>query len=384
MTQPPLPLIIVCDWIPPAFGAVGQYERARAEAAARSGRDVCLIGLGDHDREERVTTDAGSLCIVRIAAQAPDKGSLVKRGAWALRINQRLLAATARAAQSFGRRDGRCEIKVTGSPPFLSYLLLLWRGGRKRISVTYRITDFYPETAFAAGKAKQLRVVAPLIHALRRSADSIEALSECQARRLNESGVPTSRIAVVRDASPVAFHPGAPVAARPFAAHEVILLYSGNLGVAHDWRTFAEGYRQHVLNGANRVRLWLNATGVGAPALKAYCDSHGLPVYASPPVALDELAGVLLAADAHLILLGDPFWGYVFPSKTYACLESGRPCLYVGPPESDAHTLLQSDARNISVRQGDKDGVFNALERHSRPGAPNAALDAALAVKGSS
>lgn len=363
MTRPAL--IIACDWIPPSFGAVGQYEMARAHEAAAAGRKVTLIGLGTVASDKTTPfAGGGELRVVRLAGGAPDKGNLMNRAAWALSMNARLLKATRNAA----RAHGACEIKVTGSPPFFSYLVLLWRklfwrSKSRALSITYRITDFYPETAFAAGQARALAPFAPLIHALRRSADRIEALSECQKLRLVESGVGRGRITVIRDTSPVTFCPGTRPAPRPFDQDAVILLYSGNLGVAHDWRTFADGYRRHVQEGANRVRLWLNAGGVGAPGLKAYCEARGLPVHASPPVALAELEGVLLAADAHLILLGDPFWGYVFPSKTYACLESARPCLYIGPGQSDVHALLAPG--HTSLRQGDAEGVFKALERLS-------------------
>ena len=356
MTQ--RPLIIVCDWLPPAFGAVGQYEMARAEEATRAGRTVTLIGLGDTASVESRTMSTGHLTIVRIAAQAPDKANLVNRAAWAASQNTALLRAVGRVAKA-----GPSEIKVTGSPPFLSYQVLAWRAFHPQHAITYRVTDFYPETAFAAGKATVLKPITPLIHALRRGADRLEALSECQLRRLVESGVPESKIEIIRDASPVEFLSEQTAAPRPFDAGEIALLYSGNLGVAHEWESFAEAYRQHVLNGANRVRLWLNAGGVNAPALKAYCQKHNLPIHASAPVPLDELAGVLLAADAHLILLGDPFWGYVFPSKTYACLDSGRPCIFFGPEESDVHALIKNDSRHASIRHSDVDGAIAALER---------------------
>ena len=362
-SSPAAPLIIVCDWIPPSFGAVGQYEMARARNAALSGRTVTLIGLGAAAGDETVSLGEGTLRILRLAAGAPNKANLPRRAAWALSINTRLLKATRNAARAYVA----CEIKVTGSPPFFSYLALLWRqlfwrGQGRSVSITYRITDFYPETAFAAGKARAMRPLAPLIHALRRRADQIEALSECQARRLEESGVSRQAISIVRDASPVDLSQQKPRGPRPFGAGDVVLLYSGNLGVAHDWRTFADAYRRHIQSGANRVRLWLNATGVGAPALKAYCVTHRLPIHVSPPAPLNELAGVLMAADAHLILLGDPFWGYVFPSKTYACLDTGRPCLYVGPGQSDVHLMLGTSGSHLSARQGDVEAVFAALE----------------------
>jgi len=360
------PLIIACDWIPPAFGAVGQYQLARAREAAAAGRATTLIGLGD---TSSVTTerhgwgkDAADLKIVRIAATAPDKASLLRRGVWALRTNAKLMKAVVDAARPFPH----AEIKVTGSPPFFSYLVILWNRLFLRRFVTYRITDFYPETAFAAGQGLALRPLQPFIHALRRSADRLEALSDCQRRRLRDSGVRAGRITLVRDDSPVTFSPRTVSAPRPFGDDKVVLLYSGNLGVAHDIDTFAEAYRRHVQQGADRVRLWINATGVNAPRLLDFCKRHDLPVHASSPVPLEDLAGVLLAADMHLVTLRAPFWGYVIPSKIYGCLDSGRPVLYVGPWQSDIHALIAGDARSASVRNGDVDACFDALESARR------------------
>ncbi|WP_271065676.1 glycosyltransferase [Caulobacter sp. NIBR1757] len=341
---------------------MGQYELLRAREAAEAGGRVHLIGLGEKPGVEEEAFADGRLTITRLAAKRPNRASLLTRALWAIRTNFRLLGQTARTARTYPD----CEIKVTGSPPFISYMILFWRLLNPRHTITYRITDFYPETAFAAGKARFLRPMTPLIHALRRRADRIEALSWCQKARLIESGVPESNIEIVRDTSPVRLEPGIAPAPRPFADDACVLLYSGNLGFAHDWETFAEAYRIHVQTGPNRVRLWLNATGVGVERLRAYCETHGLPIHISGPVPLDELPAVLMAADAHLILLGDPFWGYVFPSKTYACLDSHRPCLFVGPAESDVHALLMAQPdTNHSVRNGDIDGAVAALNRLS-------------------
>lgn len=329
----------------------------RAREAAARGRRVTLIGLcraGGHTFEE---IGNGKLTTLRIARRTPDKSNLLARALWALGANFALLGVMANAA----RGEGECEIKVTGSPPFFSYLVLLWAGLSRKRRVIYRITDFYPETAIASGKAAWLTPFAPIFHFLRRRADHIEALSECQKARLVESGVDLDRVSVTRDGSPVAFSHDTTPAERPFAPDAVVLLYSGNLGIAHDWRTFAEAYRLHVQTGSNRVRLWLNATGTGVAALVAYCKNHRLPLHHTSPVPLEALAGVLLAADVHLILLGDPFWGYVLPSKTYACLASGKPCLYVGPAQSDIHALLSSDKRHHSIRNNDIWGLERAL-----------------------
>jgi hypothetical protein len=38
-------IVIIADWLPPDFGAVGQYMQMRAEALAERGHDVTLVGL---------------------------------------------------------------------------------------------------------------------------------------------------------------------------------------------------------------------------------------------------------------------------------------------------------------------------------------------------
>jgi hypothetical protein len=351
-------LIIACDWIPPEFGAVGQYQMAHARQTATAGGRVTLIGLGRAASRTCERIGDGELTIIRIARPSPDKGDLFKRALWSLSANFSLLSATAATA----RIDPDCEILVTGSPPFFSYIVIAWANFFRHRRVTYRITDFYPETALAAGKAPWLRAIAPAFHWLRRRADRIEALSDCQRRRLAQSGVDPSRVEVVRDGAPVRFTQGVSPAPRPFGPQHAHLLYSGNLGVAHDWSSFAEAYRRHVHAGPNTVRLWLNATGTGVAPLLGYCSAHNLPVHHSQPGPLESLPGLLAAADAHLILLGEPFWGYVMPSKIYACLESRRPCLYVGPAESDIHALTSFDDMHHSVRPGDVEGVERALE----------------------
>jgi colanic acid biosynthesis glycosyl transferase WcaI len=363
------PLIIVCDWIPPAYGAVGQYEMPRAREAARLGRPTTLIGLGkdDKDTQEVIgpqTTGGATLTIVRLAARPAPKASLPRRAFWALGTNLRLLGRTLSAL----KRGDQAELKVTGSPPFLAYLLLTMNALFLRRTLTYRMTDFYPETAIAAGEAQILKPTVPVFHWLRRRATHLEVLSECQERRLVEAGIPKSRISLVRDKSPVDLSAPSPTPHLPYPTDKVILLYSGNLGVAHDVETFAEAYRRHVRFGPDRVRLWLNATGFRVNELAQFCRQHQLPIHMTPPTPLEHLPGVLSSAAVHLVTLGRPFWGYVLPSKIYACMESGKPVLYVGPEESDIHKLLASVPGAASVRNGDVEACLAALNSFSVSG----------------
>jgi hypothetical protein len=195
----------------------------------------------------------------------------------------------------------------------------------------------------------------------------IEVLGEDQRRRLLEMGIEAGKIVLRRDVSPAPLTPATSPLPHPAAlAGKKILLYSGNFGVAHDYGTFLDGYRKHHREGNGQVALWLNATGSRADLLERALAEDGLPIHRTRPVPLEQLASLLVTADAHLITLREPFWGYVLPSQVYGCIDSGKPILYIGPQESDVHLLCsEKPTPGWYARAANKDAqaVFQALEK---------------------
>ena len=353
-------IVIIADWLPPDFGAVGQYMLMRAQALAEQGHDVTLVGLSTaRGSTIRKMRGRGQLTEIRLSARAVPRGSLVGRMVWTIETNLRLIVA------AFGALRAADGILFTGSPPFLIHLLVplkpLWRA-----KLVYRITDFHPECLIAARDrpSRALGALLGLTNFWRRRVEGFEVLGEDQRRRLAETGVPADRIVLVRDGSPVEFPADAPVEPLPVElAGRCVLLYSGNYGVAHEVDTVARGYERHHRQGTGRVRLWLSATGGGAEDLAARFAAAGLPFHRSSPVPLERLSGLLRAPAAHLVTLRDAFVGYVMPSKIYACIESGKPVLFVGSAASDVDLLARnSPAGYWRVPCGDAVGFAAALE----------------------
>jgi hypothetical protein len=355
-------IVIIADWLPPVFGAVGQYMQMRAEHLAERGHEMTLVGLSTAAKSvTRRALGKGVLTELRLRARPVPRGALLTRLAWTIWTNLRLAWA---ALPALRMADG---ILFTGSPPFLIHLLvplrfLLWRG-----RLIYRITDFYPECLIAAQEQPSplLTALLALTNFWRRRIDRFEVLGEDQMRRLrDEAGIPESRITLVRDGSPVAF--GADDVVEPLPAELTgycVLLYSGNYGIAHEVETFLEGYRLHHREGSGRVRLWLSATGSGADEVATRLTALGLPFHRSRPVPLERLAGLLKAPDAHLVVLKDSFVGFVMPSKIYACLGSAKPLIFVGSADSDVDLL--SRAAKVPywrVSCGDPRGLAAALD----------------------
>lgn len=359
-------LLYLCDWLPPDFGAVGQYSALFARQRAAGGEDVVLAGLSSTAASvTEETVGEGRLRTVRVRAPVYDRSDFRARVLWTARVNCALLW---RLRRELAAAD---EVLFTGSPPFLVQLLAPLNALlRKRL--VYRITDFHPECLMA-----ELGRVPPwlwafwgLTLALRLRVDRFEVLGEDQRRRLQEIGVPAGRIVLKRDPAPVEIPTQTPPLAPPAElAGRAVLLYSGNFGVAHEHRTLLEGYRLHHARGSGRVALWLNATGAKADLVEAELEKEGLPFHRSRPVPLEELPRLLVTPDAHLITLRDEFVGYVLPSKVYGCIASGRPILYLGSERSDVHLLCRQGLpreRYRRVAVGDAPGLARALEEIDR------------------
>ena len=354
-------IVFLCDWLPPDFGAVGQYAVAFCEDWAAAGNDVTLVGFSSQKASvEKRSIQSGHLTVQRIYRPSYDKSAFVKRAFWTFGANIALLK---------GAWDVICtcdEIRFTGSPPFMLHFVVpiaLVLGKKTR----YRITDFHPEGLIAAlGYTPWwVKPISALTNFWRRRVDVVEVLGEDQRRAIVRSGVSPQKVELVRDPSPVEFSETmvpAPVP-EPISGRAVIL-YSGNWGVAHDVDTFVLGFKRFCEAQPERVGVWLNATGKRADIVANRLQELGLPYARTKPVPLEQLPNVLLAADIHLITLNVAFVAYALPSKVYACVASGRSVLFIGSPDSDVHlvcstSLPQEAYRRVDV--GDVEGVSRAI-----------------------
>ena len=354
-------LLYICDWLPPDFGAVGQYSALFARQLAQSGMDVVLCGLSSQgDAKTREDFPEGSLTEIKLHTERYNKGKFTERLIWTIKTNTRLLVGL--------RRSMRWADKIlfTGSPPlFLHWIapanLLL----RKKL--IYRITDFHPECAIAerGSPSLLLKVLYRVTLFWRRRVDEFEVLGHDQMGRLVDIGISRARIHLKPDPSPVSIETNTPPLPRPpQAMGKCLILYSGNWGVAHDYRTFVDAYIAHHRNGSGKVILWLNAVGSGADKVAELLSDQRLPFLRGMPVPIEQLASLLVTPDAHLISLSDAFVGYVLPSKVHGCVASGRPVLFIGSQRSDVHRLCTENMRALYIRTdvGDVSGLAKAFE----------------------
>jgi colanic acid biosynthesis glycosyl transferase WcaI len=234
------------------------------------------------------------------------------------------------------------------TPPFIGLQAARYQ---KRRGVPYVLwcMDLYPEALRALGGLHPWNPVIPLLRAAaraeRRSASVTVALGPDMAGRLAASGaeriveipvwsrlVPTAELA---DAARQVRR------ARGWAADEIVLLYSGNMGRAHRAEEFAE--LAGLLRAAG-IRARFVFAGIG-PRKADWATRWGGRFEFMPPVPDGEAAAHLAAADVHLVSQQPGWEGVVVPSKFQAACALGKPVVFAGPPRSAVGGwLAESDA----------------------------------------
>jgi len=140
-----------------------------------------------------------------------------------------------------------------------------------------------------------------------------------------------------------------------------VLLYSGNLGLVHEFDTLLRGVRQ-ALNSLPSLRLVFIGRGGRLEEVRRLVDELGLADITRfsellPAHRLPESFGL---ADLAVVTLRPEFAGLVVPSKLHGYMARGIPVLYIGP-ESDAAQFIADAAAGVCLRVGDVDGVAAAL-----------------------
>jgi len=270
-----------------------------------------------------------------------------------------------------GVRRARRVVVCLSTPPLVAVLGLLarWRGAR----FVYKVEDLYPDVAVALGtferRSPAARCFGQVSRALLSRADTVVAVDETMGRSLQAGGA--RRVAVIPNwADGEALRPD-PETGEGFRAvyglgDRFVVLYSGNLGLAHRFDAVIVAARAIA---AVRPDVLFLFVGGGPRLAEVQRLAAGLASVRFLPYQPREALGALYnAADVHLVTMRDEVAGLLVPSKYAAALAAARPVLLVGGTETGI-------AREI------EDEGLGWVCPHD-PGAVVAALKEALQVRG--
>jgi glycosyltransferase involved in cell wall biosynthesis len=191
----------------------------------------------------------------------------------------------------------------------------------------------------------------------RRRADGIIALGECMRARLIRRGIPEGRIHIAEN-----WADGREIYPFPFPDPEPLrILYSGNLGLAHDVETI----RAAIYHFRSDSRFHFGFAGAGAQrgALESFCRERQVAnISFAGYRPYDDLAQSLGACHVGLVTQNPATLGSVVPSKTYGLMAAGRPILYIGPPEATPARIIGRFRCGWQIDPGDTAGLIALLE----------------------
>lgn len=275
-------------------------------------------------------------------------------------------------------------VSMTDPPLQVAAVMLGARKARKRI---HWAQDIYPELAEELGVIGRGGLLARVLRSIStwalRKQDEVVVVGRCMRERLIARGVDARSIEIIPNWSPIAEPPeeaAAGMRRRMGWGDGFVALYSGNLGLAHDFTTLAEAAK--MLRGSH-VRMVF--AGEGPRLLEAKAAAAGMDnVSFIPPQPKEDLAAFLAAADVHLVTVRENLGGLVVPSKIYGILAVGRPVACVGSAGSEVTQILEESGAGISVNNGDAAALAEVLKDLAANPAGAAAMGrkARVAAKG--
>lgn len=259
------------------------------------------------------------------------------------------------------------------NPPLLVPLVALTALIRGRPFVIIA-QDIYPEVMFAHGMSRPEGLLGRLLTRVfswaYRRATNVVALGATMAQRLICKGVHPDRIEIISNWATgdegIVRDERNELREAWGLSGKFVVLYSGNLGVAHDIDTPLAALRILLQETADVRLVFIGQGSRLADAQRAVAEggvAHAVQFRSLVPAAL--LPHSLGLADVALVTLREGFEGLVVPSKLLGYMARAIPTLYVGP-YGDVEQMLVESGGGSSVRNGDARGMAQFIRSWMR------------------
>jgi len=230
--------------------------------------------------------------------------------------------------------------------------------------------DLYPEALVAHGaldaKGAPARLLTRLFSWAYRSATRVVSLGPVMSQRLVAKGVSPDQIAEISNwaTGKTDSDPASRSELREDwnLAGQFVLLYSGNLGTGHEFKTLVSAFAETCREKTGKKLVFVGR-GKRLEETRRLVDklSIGEHIEFRDFVSAEQLPDVLAMADLAIVTLRPGFGGLIAPSKLLGYMARGLPVLYVGP-DSDASRLIEASGCGIVARNDDVDAVSDAIE----------------------
>lgn len=262
----------------------------------------------------------------------------------------------------------RPDVIYAYHPPLTTGISAVCLGFFKGAPVVYDIQDLWPDTLGATGMLSQprlLKVIDRLCNWVYANAKHLLVLSHGFKARLEERGVPASKISVVHnwsDEGQIQLEHDPALAAELGAGSRFNIVFAGTMGKAQALDAVLEAAA--VLQVTQpKVQFVFVGGGVEVENLQAIVAAKQLQnVRFLPRRPMSEIGRVLECADALLVhLKDDPLFEITIPSKTQAYLAVGKPVLMA--VRGDAASLVEQSQGGVCCQPENPTDLVNVVEQ---------------------
>ena len=396
-------LLLINQYFPPDHAPTGLMLEAVAEVLANRGHEVTVVcarggyaGVGESVDAVAPDESRGAVSVVRIGATRFGRSRFVGK------LADYLSFYFAVALVILRRRPRPDRVVVLTTPPYLSVLARLagkWAGSDH----AHWVMDLYPDVMVAHGMLKEGGLPHRFLSWLARlgfggdRCAGVMTLGPDMAARVS-AYMPGGRKAewvplwntdatagpALPETAPGALAGASGRAAardlrlaRAWGEDELILMYSGNMGLGHRFSEILEVVRLHWMAEPGvpagtadrpRVRVVFYGAGKRRREIEEFIRKHpAAPVELHDYVPRHLLAAHLRSADVHLASLESGWEGTMVPSKLQGIFAVGRPVIFVGSEASSIGEWIKQGSGGWVVAPGDHQALHQAVLDAARP-----------------
>jgi len=253
------------------------------------------------------------------------------------------------------------------TPPYIALVgraLARWR----RTAQVQWIMDLYPDALLAHGLLSEGWLLAALRRLSRwqlAGADLVLALGPFMEQAVGRYAAAARRLTSVplwgggESVQPEAA--GRLRAEGGWGKGDLVLMYSGNMGLGHRFGEFFEAARQLGPEGP----VWAFAgSGPRRAEVESFVSARsGARVQLLDYVPRERLPASLASADVHLVSLRRAWQGLIVPSKLQGVFAVGRPVIFVGPESNEIAYWIKESGGGWVVPEDDVAGLIRAVDQ---------------------
>ena len=358
---------------PPSRGASGRVLQELARSFVKKGWDVSVLTTGEKGGKSK----DGPIKIFRI--RGPEKPKSAISYAWIL----------ARLYMK-GRFLPKADLVVTMTDPPLLAVVGQKLADKKKARHIHWCQDIFPDILPALGVSVREGWMefgkAKVRDALMKT-EKIVVVGRCMARTLTNQGIDPRKITVipnwpnfelVRMKSRKSFAEvkqdiekknrksghQTPQGSLVKSPMKFRVLYAGNLGLAHPVGTIIEAAAK-LQKEHPEIEFVFVGDGPRFDHIAQQRSQRELDnIRLMPYQPASHLRQIMESGDLHLISMRNDVAGYLVPSKLYSALAVQRPCILIGPEQTEVAKVIHDFSAGEIVRQGDADALVAAIKKY--------------------